>query len=78
MLQLDSMLQGHKHVTIHFKPMARSHGLQCQQGHKHITINAKPMGTISWASMSTRTQARNYQCQTNGHDLMGLLKVRFF
>ena len=50
---------------------ARSHRLRCQHGHKLQTINAKPMGSLSWASMSTRTQAPNYQCKTNGHDLIG-------
>ena len=29
------------------------------------------MGTISKASMSTRTQASNYQCQTKGYNLIG-------
>ena len=37
---------------------AGSHWLLCQHGHNcSQTINAKPMGTISWASMSTWTQA---------------------
>ena len=44
---------------------ALSHRLRGQQELTHTTINVKPMGTISQASMSTWTQALNYECQYN-------------
>ena len=50
---------------------ALSHRLRGQKELTHATINVKPMGTISQASMSTWTQALNYECQTNGHYLIG-------
>ena len=61
-------LHRHKHVTINAKPMGTI-SYQFLHRHKHVTINAKPTGTISYQSMSTQTQACNYQRQTKGHDL---------
>ena len=50
----------------------RSCRLQCQHRYKLQAINAKPVGTILQALVSTPTQAPNYQCQTNGRDLISL------
>ena len=59
---------------------ARSQRFQCQHGHKLVNYQFQPLGTISKASMSTRTQARKllipnhlarsqrFQCQ-HGHTI---------
>ena len=41
---------------------------QCLQGHKNV-INKRQTNGRNQLSMSTRTQARNFQYQTNGHNL---------
>ena len=41
---------------------------QCQPGHKLVTDQCQTNGRDQLL-MSTWTQAHNYQCQTNGHNL---------